>query len=134
MKEIWQSTNKFYLANSLIFTSVFAAIILTFLVQFKVEALQDEILKTQNQIIASEDEIQLLEVEWVYLTRPERLRQLASRYLQDNGYVLASQITDSSKLEKYYLVSYKKYENSIQSKIDEQLALDDGENVDQISF
>jgi hypothetical protein len=134
MKEIWQSTNKFYLANSLIFTSVFAAIILTFLVQFKVEALQDEILKTQNQIIASEDEIQLLEVEWVYLTRPERLRQLASRYLQDNGYVLASQIKDSSKLEKYYLVSYKKYENSIQSKIDEQLALDDGENVDQVSF
>jgi hypothetical protein len=91
-------------------------------------------LKTQNQIIASEDEIQLLEVEWVYLTRPERLRQLASRYLQDNGYVLASQIKDSSKLEKYYLVSYKKYENSIQSKIDEQLALDDGENVDQVSF
>ena len=43
-----------------------------FMVQFKVEDLQDEIAKTETDIVAFQDKIQLLEVEWVYLTRPER--------------------------------------------------------------
>ena len=82
-----------------------------FFVQFGVEALQDEIVKTENEISAYEDEIQLLEVEWVYLTRPERLRILAARYLQNNGYALASQIKDAEKLEKYYFTNYQKIES-----------------------
>jgi len=81
-----------------------------FMVQFKVEDLQDEIAKTETDIVAFQDKIQLLEVEWVYLTRPERLRTLAAQYLQDNGYALASQIKDVDKLEKYYLVNYQKIE------------------------
>jgi len=135
MKEFWQKTNKFYLGNSLIFAAVFAAIILTFAVQFKVEALQDEIVKTQNQITAFEDEIQLLEVEWVYLTRPQRLRQLASRYLQDNSYALASQIKDSEKLAEYYLVNYQKLEDQQSTEEKDYLALS-SQNKDskQVSF
>jgi len=113
MKELWQSLNKFYFANLLLAVSVIFSIIFTFLVQFRVEGLQDEMVKTENEIIAYEDEIQLLEVEWVYLTRPERLRVLASRYLQDNGYALASQIKDVDKLEQYYLVNYQKAEEKL---------------------
>ena len=113
MKELWQSLNKFYFANLLLAVSVIFSIIFTFLVQFRVEGLQDEMVKTENEIIAYEDEIQLLEVEWVYLTRPERLRVLASRYLQDNGYALASQIKDADKLEQYYLVNYQKAEEKL---------------------
>lgn len=113
MKELWQSLNKFYFANLLLAVSVIFSIIFTFLVQFRVEGLQDEMVKTENEIIAYEDEIQLLEVEWVYLTRPERLRLLASRYLQDNGYALASQIKDVDKLEQYYLVNYQKAEEKL---------------------
>ena len=79
-----------------------------FIVQFRVESLQEEMGKTNDNIASYEDEIQLLEVEWVYLTRPERIRNLATRYLKDNGYILASQIKDSKKLENYYLVNYKK--------------------------
>ena len=81
-----------------------------FFVQLNVESLQDEMLTTENEITVFEDEIQLLEVEWVYLTRPERLRILASRYLQNNGYALASQIKDESQLEKYYLANQQKVE------------------------
>jgi len=128
MKEIWQSLNKFYFANLLLVASVIFSIIFTFLVQFRVEGLQDDMVKTENEIISYEDEIQLLEVEWVYLTRPERLRKLASLYLQDNGYALASQIKDADKLEQYYLVNYQKAE--------ENLLASDEQNLEsqQVSF
>ncbi len=122
MKELWQHTNKFYLANISLVAAVILSIVLMFAVQFKVESLQDEVLKTEGEIVAFEDEIQLLEVEWVYLTRPERLRTLASRFLQDNSYALASQIKDTSQLEQYYLVNYKKLE-------EEQVAM-----AEQVSF
>jgi hypothetical protein len=128
MKEFWQSINKFYLINSLLFASVIFSIILTFLVEFKAESLRDEMTKTENEIVAYEDEIQLLEVEWVYLTRPERLRILASRYLQDNGYALASQIKDVGQLEKFYLASYQKAEAK-------ELALnEENPGPEQVSF
>jgi len=121
MKEFWQSSNKFYFANLLLVASVIFSIIFTFLVQFRVEGLQDDMVKTENEIIAYEDEIQLLEVEWVYLTRPERLRTLASRYLQDNGYALASQIKDADKLEQYYLVNYQKAEEKLLASNEQDL-------------
>lgn len=111
MKEFWQSLNKFYFTNCVAAGLVVLSILLMFVVQFNVEALQDEMVKTENEISSYEDEIQLLEVEWVYLTRPERLRMLASRYLKDNGYALASQIKDEEKLEKYYFANYQKVES-----------------------
>jgi hypothetical protein len=110
IKELWQHLDKFYLANISVVVAVVMTVILMFAVQFKVESLQDEVVKAESEIAAFEDEIQLLEVEWVYLTRPERLRNLASRFLQDNSYMLASQIKDESRLEQYYLVNYKKLE------------------------
>jgi hypothetical protein len=121
MKEFWQSLNKFYFANLLLVASVIFSIIFTFLVQFRVEDLQDDMVKTENEIVVYEDEIQLLEVEWVYLTRPERLRTLASRYLQDNGYALASQIKDADKLEQYYLVNYQKAEEKLLASNEQNL-------------
>ena len=128
MKEFWQSTNKFYFANISLFASVVFAIILMFAVQFKVESLQDDMTKTEGEITAYENEIQLLEVEWVYLTRPERLRTLAARYLEDNSYALASQIKDVGQLEKYYLVSYQKsMEQDVALNVEEQ-------NLKKVSF
>ncbi len=111
LKEFWQSLNKFYFTNCALVACIVLSIVLTFLVEFKVEALQDDIQKVENEIAVYEDEIQLLEVEWVYLTRPDRLRTLASRYLKDNGYALASQIKDEDKMAKYYLTSYRKLES-----------------------
>ncbi len=109
MKELWDSLNKFYLANVALVSLVLFSISFMFLVQFKVENLQDEISRTESDIVAYEDKIKLLEVEWVYLTRPERLRSLANLYLKDNSYTLASQIKNSDKLEKYYLANEQKY-------------------------
>lgn len=127
MKEFYQSLNKFYLANALLTASLILSIFLMFVVQFKVEALQDEMAKIKNEIVAYEDEIQLLEVEWVYLTRPQRLRTLAAHYLQNNSYALASQIKDSSKLEQYYLTNYQKLEAKT-------ITLAEKEDPQQVSF
>jgi cell division protein FtsL len=110
MKEFWQSLNKFYFVNFSIFAALILSIVLMFTVQFKVEALQDEMVKVENEISSYEDEIQLLEVEWVYLTRPARLRTLAANYLQNNGYVLASQIKNENELKDYYFANYQKVE------------------------
>ena len=107
MKELWDSINKFHFTNFVIFSSVVFSILLMFFVQFRVENLQDEISKAESEISSYQDQIQLLEVEWVYLTRPARLRALATRYLKDNCYALANQIKNSDKFEQYHLVKYK---------------------------
>lgn len=88
-------------------SSLALSAVLMFGVQFKVEALQDDIIHFESEISAYEDEIQLLEVEWVYLTRPERLRVLSANYLKNNGYALASQIKNEEKLEQYYFANFK---------------------------
>ena len=108
IKEFWQSLNKFYFCNAMLVVSALASIILAFTVQFKVENLQDKMVETQAQISFYKDQISLLEVEWTYQTRPERLRDLSSRYLKDNGYTLASQIKNNDTMEKYYLASFQK--------------------------
>ncbi|MBU6140789.1 MAG: hypothetical protein KGP29_04445 [Proteobacteria bacterium] len=120
-------SKKFYLTNSSLVAGIIMSIILMFVVQFKVEALQDEIASADNEIAVYQDQIQLLEVEWVFLTRPERLRVLATNYLQNNGYATASQIKDVGDLEKYYLVNYEKTEV-------DKLALVAEKEAEQISF
>ena len=106
MKEIWNSLNKFYFANFLMVFSIIFSIIFMFFVQFKVEKLQDVIAQNRIHISDYEDQIRLLEVEWVYLTRPERLRQISTRFLKNNGYALASQIKGEGEIEKFYNANY----------------------------
>ena len=106
MKEIWSSLNKFYFANFMAVLSILFSIIFMFYVQFKVEKLQDIIAQNRINISDYEDQIRLLEVEWVYLTRPERLRQISTRFLKNNGYALASQIKGEDEIERFYNANY----------------------------
>jgi len=128
MKELWSSINKFYFSNIMLVATIFCSIIIMFTVQFKVEALQDEMSQAESDIVEYEDKIKLLEVEWVYLTRPERLRTLANIYLKDNGYTLASQIKETEKLEKYYLAIYQN------SEAEEVVANAENKDPQQVSF
>ena len=77
----------------LFFTVLFSAC-LVFYMQFKYDGLQEQISLSKNEIAEYQDQIRLLEIEWVYLTRPERLRQLTEKFLQDNQYMLASQVQE----------------------------------------
>jgi len=111
MKEIWSSLNKFYFVNFIMVFAIVFSIIFMFFVQFKVEKLQDTIAQNRVNISDYEDQIRLLEVEWVYLTRPERLRQISTKFLKNNGYALASQIKNEEEIEKFYNANYN-IENS----------------------
>jgi hypothetical protein len=108
MTEFWSSLNKYYLTNAAVVATLILSIVFMFFVQFGVENLQNNISKIESEIADHKDEIQLLEVEWVYLTRPERLRDLSARYLQNNSYAFANQIKNEEQMEKYHLVNYRK--------------------------
>ena len=45
--------------------------------------LQSKLNKINEEIGYLEDEVKILKIEWVYLTRPERLRILSSKYLEN---------------------------------------------------
>jgi hypothetical protein len=102
---------KCYLINSVLACAVLFSIMLMFFIQFKVDGLQGGVNKIDSEISALDDEIRVLEVEWVYLTRPERLRMLSERYLQDNGYIAANQVKDAQHLQVYYTANLRKQEN-----------------------
>jgi len=113
MKDFFKKINKFYFYNSLAIFVVVASIAFTFSVQFRVENMQNSIVKTESEISEFQQKIKLLEVEWTYLTRPERLRKLANEYLQDNDYLLAEQIKDIDDLKEYYLAKQQKLESDM---------------------
>lgn len=110
MKEItkiWNSMNKFYFCNFALVATFILVVIMNFMVQFKVENLQDKIEKNQLEVSSYRDQISMLGVEWAYLTRPARLRELSSRYLTSNSYSLASQIKSIDEMESFYQANYE---------------------------
>ncbi len=116
MKEIWNNLNKFYVINFATIMMVILSLLLMFFIQFKVENLQEKIAKSRAQISDYEDQIRLYEVEWVYLTRPEILRQISAKYLKNNGYALARQIRGESDLEGVYNVNYQQENIKVEEK------------------
>jgi hypothetical protein len=52
-----------------------------FLVKYKVQGLEHQLVAKQAQIVRDEGEIRVLEAEWTYLNDPERLRRLSEEYL-----------------------------------------------------
>jgi hypothetical protein len=52
-----------------------------FLLKYKVQALEDELVAKQTQVLRDRATIRVLHAEWAYLNDPERLRQLSTEYL-----------------------------------------------------
>lgn len=102
-----------YLANLFLSFAVLFSIGLMFFVQFKVDHIKSKVEQADSAIALLEDEIRVLKVEWVYLTRPERLRVLSKKYLTDNSHIAANQIKDTAKLEKYYIANLKKHQSRV---------------------
>ena len=52
-----------------------------FLLKYKVQALEDELVVKQEQIARDRDAVRVLEAEWAYFNDPERLRRLSAEHL-----------------------------------------------------
>ena len=102
---------KCYFINSVLAFVVLCSIMLMFFIQFKVDSLQVRVGKVDSKISALDDEIMVLEVEWVYLTRPERLRALSEKYLKNNGYIASNQVKDAMHLQVYYTANLRRQES-----------------------
>jgi len=52
-----------------------------FLLKYKVQALENELVARQEQVIRDRSTIRVLQAEWTYLNDPERLRRLSAEHL-----------------------------------------------------
>ena len=108
MKKYFAKINKFYAFNfSIVFLFLFV-VAGNFVVQFKVESLQDNIKGFQMEISDYNKQINSLEIEWTYLTRPSRLRALSDQYLNKSGYSTASQIKSDEDMKQIFAANYEK--------------------------
>ncbi len=62
-----------------------------FKVEYKVRSLRAELAEVNRQILQNYEDIHVLKTEWVYLNSPQRVKELASRYL-DMDYVNYAQL------------------------------------------
>lgn len=100
-KEKVSSLRRFYINNFLMVLAVICSICMMFYVQFTVDAMQEKIDLVQLEIDDHQDEIKMLNVEWYYLTRPDRLRYLSAQYLQDKQNIAFRQVQDYERLQQF---------------------------------
>jgi cell division protein FtsL len=75
-------------------TVLFCALAMAvFKIEYKVRALRSELGEVNRQILQNYEDIHVLKTEWVYLNQPQRIKELASRYL-DMDYVNYAQLTN----------------------------------------
>lgn len=69
--------------TSLVWMACFAvAAFGLYMVKFSVQNLQRDVSVAEQQLAAEKESLHLLNAEWAYLNRPERLRQLSEAHLQ----------------------------------------------------
>ncbi len=64
-----------------------------YMVKYKVQAIRTEVAVTEKQLREEKKNLHVLDAEWTYLNRPDRLRQLSAKYL-DVKPAHAQQIAD----------------------------------------
>lgn len=64
---------------SLIFLAVVGGFL--FHVKYQVVEMEGRLKATNRQILQVQEAIQVLKAEWAYLNKPDRLKELATRYL-----------------------------------------------------
>jgi len=68
-----------------------------FLLKYKVQDLENELVASRGQVVRDRAAIRVLEAEWTYLNDPERLRRLSAEHL-GFGPATARNIADLSSL------------------------------------
>ncbi len=108
-----------YLLNSVAAIILIFSICFTFYVQFKVDMMQNKLVSAQLEIEYYQKDLKLLNIEWTYLTRPDRIRKLSKQYLKDNQIIRYSQVKDFKDMRQFYLTNLKKHQKqNILSSLD----------------
>lgn len=68
-----------------------------YMVKYKVQSLKNEVAASERKLMEEKRSLHVLEAEWSYLARPERLEQLSGKYLQLSA-VNGRQLGDFSSL------------------------------------
>lgn len=63
-----------------------------FHITFQVQALEDELSQLNRQIVKEQEAVHVLEAEWSYLNRPQRIEQLSETLLPMLGRVQPAQV------------------------------------------
>lgn len=72
-----------------------------FYVKHVVENTENDLAQLEDQINSDQDEIHVLKAEWIYLSRPDRIKKLASQYL-DLQPTDSKQIADINSIPMAY--------------------------------
>ena len=60
---------------------IVGAALLLYMAKYQVQALKAQAVETSRELEAEREAMHVVAAEWAYLNRPERLQQLASKYL-----------------------------------------------------
>ena len=60
---------------------IVAAALGLYVVKYQVQSMQEELAKQENILRDEREALHVLEAEWAYLNKPQRLQQLADKYL-----------------------------------------------------
>ncbi len=80
------------LFNILAVGLLMASAVYAYTIKYQTAYRYEQITKTKIEIKAERDALAVLRAEWAYMTRPERLQQLADQYLPDLAPLQVSQI------------------------------------------
>ena len=80
------------LFNILAIVLLIASAVYAYTIKYQTAYRYEQIAKTKIEIKAERDAIAVLRAEWAYMTRPERLQQLADQYLPELASLQVPQI------------------------------------------
>lgn len=72
---------------------IVGAAFMLYRVKYEVQALQQQIVESERELAHEREALRVVSAEWAYLNRPERLRQLAAKYLS-SGSLTVEQIAE----------------------------------------
>jgi hypothetical protein len=73
--------------------TVAVALFALYRVKYEVQSLHAQVVDTERQLENEREALHVVAAEWAYLNRPERLRQLSSKYLSTTG-LMVDQIAE----------------------------------------
>lgn len=65
-----------------------------FRVKYEVQSIRAQIIETNKELAQEKESLHVVSAEWAYLNRPERLQQLADKYLVGDTQITVAQVAE----------------------------------------